>query len=365
MHLQIAVRFYEKGNYPTDQPAKPGSRRKRKMQGYQVSKPNYHILKTLIPDQVTDIPRSRIVEYRYIQVDDAVRQQNRYFLLPITEAQLPQVESITKTEQKPTVYLWRDGAWWSFPQLETYTDGEMTTYTITRTEYGTLSNLGKTEPTQQVETRQIEKTKIRIRQSYEASKGPGFLLADAAPAEDSDTNPAGFPVQIIGNGMVLEWKRGYEDKNPCWWLRDEKRVSKAHSATYKHYATLKATYRARWSRGFAAWYFTGGESPPQSWLELVGYRNTPAMPPELSRQIEAQLERDQQAETPNERLARLRREIAAQQTQKHALAAAMKPYHEFHATRQLCQHFEESLHHLSRYPLLPALATPPLDDPWS
>lgn len=481
--LQIAVHFYEKGHYPTDQPAKPGSTRKLKMPGYQVSKANYQILRLLIPDLVTDIPRSRIVEYRYIQVDDAVQQQSHYFLLPITEAQLPQVEAITKTERRPAVYLWRGEGWWAFPQLETYTDGEMETYTITVKDYGTLSALNTANPIDvRTETRQIEKTKIRVRETYEASKGPGFLLAQSAPTPNS--TPKGFPTSITGNGMVLEWKRGYEDKNPCWWLRDEKRVSKAQSATYRHYAAIKSVSNTRWSKTFGAWYFTGGQQPPQRWLELVGYGSTPAMPPQLAQQIEDVLVqdegqppelvplklieanygqhewnfgnpevwlklsnpaenwvlfvanaslterslygyqlhlkgvlrgewihlsipdldpayiqrdphfqrqslaqavrafvRDHRSELPDEVLTRLsipsdvetrrlaflerQREIAAELEAKRALAAAMKPYHEYQALLNMQQHFAETYHRVMRCKALPALATPPLDDPWS
>lgn len=490
---QLAVHFYEKGHYPTDQPAMPGSKRKLKMPGYQVSKANYQILRTLIPDLVTDIPRSRIVEYRYIQVDDAVQQQSHYFLLPITAAQLPQVEAITKTERRPAVYLWRDKGWWAFPQLETYTDGEMETYTITVKDYGTLSALNTAQPLDvRTETRQIEKTKIRVRETYEASKGPGFLLAQSAPTPNS--TPTGFPTSIIGNGMVLEWKRGYEDKNPCWWLRDEKRVSKAQSATYRHYAAIKSVPNTRWSKSFGAWYFTGGQQPPQRWLELVGYGSTPAMPPQLAQQIEDVLAQDEKQpleliplnlveanygryewrygnpdvwcklynrteqwmllvanaglterslygyklqlagdlssegqpnqiisgewvhlsipnldsdttqrdpnfirqslyqavrgmahlannELPDEVLVRLaipsdaecrrlafqerQREIAAELEAKRALAATMKPYHEYQALLKMQQHFAETYQRVTRCKALPALATPPLDDPWS
>lgn len=585
--LQLAVHFYEKGHYPTDQPAMPGSKRKLKMPGYQVSKSSYQILRTLIPDLVTDIPRSRIVEYRYIQVDDAVQQQSYYFLLPITEAQLPQLEAITKTERRPGVYLWRDDQWWSFPQLETYTDGEMETYTITVKDYGTLSALNTAQPLDvHTETRQIEKTKIRVRETYEASKGPGFLLAVSRPqpnealsgsvrgllqvgmrdqtaipvlttkitdlliANEQDvrtaasynrggllgnlqrrivqymgehcgddafadahsephelaqdilrawqareqSNLTGFPTSISGNGMVLEWKRGYKDAYPCWWLRDEQRVSKAQSATYRHYAAIKSVPHTRWSKTFGAWYFTGGQQPPQRWLELVGYGSTPAMPPQLAQQIEDVLAQDEKQpleliplnlvesnygryewrygnpdvwcklynrteqwmlfvanaslterslygyklqlagdlssegqpnqiisgewvhlsipdldsdttqrdpnfirqslyqavrdmahlannELPDEVLVRLaipsdaecrrlafqerQREIAAELEAERALAAAMKPYHEYQALLKMQQHFAETYQRVTHCKALPTLATPPLDDPWS
>lgn len=480
--LQIAIHFHEKGNYATNQ-TKPGSKRKLKMSGYQIDKLNYRVLKLVLGDLVQDIPRSRIVEYRYItlQPSERWRQQGHYFLAEIDEALLPQIEAITKTDQRPRVYLWRDDQWWSFPQLETYRDGEMESYTITTTEYGSILNLGKTEPVKRTETRQIEKTKIRVRESYEPSKGPGFALATSTPT--GDTNPAGFPTTIIGNGMVLEWKRGYDDKPACWWLRDEKRVPKSQSQTYKHYATIKATPYTRWSRGFKAWYFTGGDHPPQKWLDLVGYN--PAMSPELSQQIEDVLAQDDQqplelvplklvesnynryswrygnpdvwsklynhteqwvlyianasltersvygyklhlgedplhgewvtiaipdldrettqrdphftrqslarairafvstrkGELPDEVLSQLKiptdaecrrlsfqerqREIASELEAKRAHQERMKPYHQFQAALQLRQRFDEHLHHLNRYKCLPAMATPPLDDPWS
>lgn len=280
--LHIAVLFHEKRLYES---YVPDVRRKPKVHGYQISKTNYRILKLLIKTQVTDIPRSRIVEYHYIQVDDSVRKQGSYFILPITEEQLPRLEAITTTEHRPRVYLWRDNQWWTFPQLEIYNTGEMTTFTTTIEDiFGNV---------QEVRESQIEKTGIRIRASYAPTSGPGFALTTSGTPV-TVTAPADLPTTITGNGMVLEWKRGYEDKQPVWWLRDEQRVSKAQSATYRHYATLKATPHARWSKSFGAWYYTGGAIPPQKWLELVGYqRSLPAMPPELTRQIEQVLAADE------------------------------------------------------------------------
>jgi hypothetical protein len=285
--LYLALRFHEKGRYESH--ADPTSRRKPKVSGYQVVKPAYHILKLLAGDQVNDIPRSRIVEYHYVTVGDTVRQQGSYFILPVEENQLSQIEAITKLELHPSVYLWRDEAWWSFPQLEMYNTGEMTTV---RTTMGDL--FGNVHETRE---HQIEKTALRIRPTYEPSKGPGFALTHTTPNSLPDA-PANLPTSITGNGMVLEWKRGYDDKPPCWWLRDERRVSKAQSATYRHYTILKATPHTRWSKGFSAWYYIGGSLPPQKWLELVGYTGSasPAMPPELSQQIEAVLAADDAAE---------------------------------------------------------------------
>jgi len=274
--LQMAVRYYEKGNYITSK-TKPGTRRKLKMKGYQVSKLNYQILKLVLGDTLADIPRSRIVHYRYITLTptDQWRLQGRYVVMDVDEKLLPKIETITKTEQRPSVYLWREDQWWSFPQLETYQDGEMQSYTITTTEYGSILDLGKSIPTKRTETRQIEKTKLRVRASYEPSKGPGFSLTSNDAALSGETNPVGFPVVITGNGMVLEWRQGYTDKTACWWLRDEKDVPKAQSKTYQHYSTIKGVYSARWSRGFKAWYYLAGQHPPQAWLDLVGYSSDP------------------------------------------------------------------------------------------
>jgi len=494
--LQIAVHFHEKGNYTTNQ-TKPGTRRKVKLQGYQIDKLNYRVLKIILGDIVQDIPRSRIVHYRYIMLDESERWriQGSYFLVDLDEALLPQIEAVTKTEKHPRVYLWRDEQWWSFPQLETYKDGEMESYTITTTEYGSILNLEKTEPVKRTETRQIEKTKIRIRETYEPSKGPGFQLARTTTTT-GNTNPAGFPLTITGNGMVLEWRRGYDDKPECWWLADEKPISKAKSQTYKHYAAIKATPQARWSRGFKSWYYTGGSNPPQKWLDLVGYNTTPVgvMPAELSQQIEDILAQDDEQplelipltlveanygrhewrygnpdvwcklynrtdewilfvananltersiygyklqlasdlssdgqpnqiisgewlhlsipdldtdttqrdpnftrqslyqavrgiahlaanELPDEVLTRLaipsdgecrrlafqerQRELTAELEAKRVLDEHMKPYHQYQAMLQLRQRFNEHLHLISQCKALPAMATPPLDDPWS
>ncbi len=287
--LYLALRFHEKGRYESH--ADSTSRRKSKVAGYQVVKPAYRILKLLAGEQVSDIPRSRIVEYHYVTVKDTVRQQGNYFILPIEENHLPQLEAITKMERNPPAYLWRDEAWWSFPQLELYNTGEMTTV---RTTMGDI--FGNVHETRE---HQIERTGLRIRPTYEPSKGPGFTLANSHNSPDAPANlPAGLPASMTGNGMVLEWKRGYDDKPQCWWIRDERRVSKAQSATYRHYAALKATPHARWSKGFSAWYYTGGSLPPQKWLELVGYIGSvsPTMPPELSQQIETVLAADDAAE---------------------------------------------------------------------
>lgn len=285
--LHLALRFHDKGRYESH--ADPTSRRKPKVSGYQVVKPAYHILKLLADEQVSDIPRSRIVEYHYVTVADTVRQQGNYFILPVAEHQLAQIEAITKTERNPPVYLWRDEGWWSFPQLELYNTGEMTTV---RTTIGDL--FGNVHETRE---HQIEKTALQIRPTYEPTKGPSFALTHTAP-NSLPNAPANLPTTITGNGMVLEWKRGYDDKPPCWWIRDEHRVSKAQSATYRHYAALKATPHARWSKTFSSWYYTGGPLPPQKWLELVGYTGavSPTMPPELSQQIEAVLAADEAAE---------------------------------------------------------------------
>lgn len=287
--LYIALHFHEKGRYESHTPTETANRRNPKVSGYQLVKPTYRILKLLVGDQVSDIPRSRIVEYHYVTVADTVRQQGHYFILLVSDSQLTQIEAITKLERQPPVYLWRDEGWWSFPQLEMYNTGELTTM---RTTIGDL--FGNVH---EIREHQIEKTGLRIRPTYEPSKGPGFELTRPT-ANCAPDAPANLPTIISGNGMVLEWKRGYEDKNPCWWLRDEQRVSKAQSATYRHYATLKATPHARWSKGFSAWYYTGGSRPPQKWLELVGYSGvvSPAMPPELSQQIEAVLAADDAAE---------------------------------------------------------------------
>jgi hypothetical protein len=354
--LQIALKFQEKGTYA---PYREG-RHQKKISGYQIDKANYRILKSLAPDHMQDIPRSRIVDYHYVQVDNAIVQQGNYFLFSIEETQLSQIEAITKVEHRPQVYLWREGVWWSFPQLETYNTGEMKTVTITMADI-----FGNSRETRE---HQIERTGVRLRESYEPAKGPGFPVVEAA-TEATGTNPAGFPVQIMGNGMVLEWKRGYDDKPECWWIKDERRVSKAQSATYRHYAILKATPRAKWSKSFGAWYYTGGPHPPQKWLELVGYTQAGAISSDLAQQIEGQLERDQQAETPPETPAehfmRLRREREEQQRQALGLAALLKPDHEFQAAVNLSRRFAESLYHLNACKALPAMATPSIDDPWS
>lgn len=88
--LQIALHFYEKGTYKTNQ-TKPGTRRKVKMQGYQISKPNYQILKLALGELVADIPRSRIVHYQYVTLKPSSRwrRQGYFFVIDIDESLLP------------------------------------------------------------------------------------------------------------------------------------------------------------------------------------------------------------------------------------------------------------------------------------
>jgi hypothetical protein len=59
------------------------------------------------------------------------------------------------------------------------------------------------------------------------------------------------------------------------------------------------------------------------------------------------------------------REITAELEAKRVLDENMKPYHQYQAMLQLCQRFDENLHLLSQFKALPAMATPPIDDPWS
>lgn len=494
--LHIAVRFYEKGLYDTNQPAKPGSRRRIRMAGYQTSKEAHLVLKVVLPDLVGEIPRSRIATYQYITLtEQAERWQamKSHFLIPVEESLLPRIEQVTKAMHNPPVYLWRDSQWWTFPQLELYNTGEKTTITTT---IGDI--FGKVHETRTSET---DKMGWRIRETYvplpSGSRAIDFIPPGAAAVKHTSTgttNPAGYPTTITGNGMVLEWKRGYEDKQPVWWLRDEQRVSKAQSATYKHYAVIKATAHARWSKSFSSWYYTGGMAPPAAWLKLVGYQPdstpptavAPEMPAELSTIIEAALGEDEAADLmplalleanyqkgewnygnpqvwaklfsrrdhwlffaytasltersvygyrlqlepasenqparivsgtwetlllpeldhthvrrdadfirqplrravefavmtagaamspalgiPTEAECRQKdfeakhHSFMAELERKRNVEAALKPYHQFHAMRQASQRCAETLHHLHYCKLLPAVATPSLDDPWS
>lgn len=328
--LTVAIRYADQGLY-----APVGS--KTKVAGFQLRPLSYQLLRALIPDRMQDIPRSRIVDYHYVTVERDLLVRNFHFLVPIAEHQLPHLEAITRqTYDVRGVYLWREGQWWSFPQLENYQTGKLLTQQVTvRALFG-----GQEE----IRTYETPEWATRLRETYEPTPGPGFALTPE-PA------PADLPTVITGNGMVLEWKRGYEDKNPCWWLCDAVKVSKAQSATYRHYAVLKATPHARWSKHFASWYYVGGSLPPASWLALVGYTAGASPHPEPLPPVES----------PADRLARLRQELAEQQ----ASAARQQPYHDFMAVLQLAQAFRETLHHLSQTKALPAMATPSLDDPWS
>ncbi|NJL73705.1 MAG: hypothetical protein HC892_00390 [Saprospiraceae bacterium] len=289
--MYCAVYFYEKGKYGSNIPVEDGrTRRKPKYQdvkGFQMSKEAHQVLLALVPT-AKPIPRSRIVEYQYLASDGAPEVVGNYFKIAITEEDLPTIAKITRTAHHPGVYVYMRGRWHNAPQVEEYKDGEMGSYTVTSYEPVGAFELGMTPlVVQQVETRQFEKTKLRIVDEFvprgEGMKVP-FVIATPPGNEremgsqSADRNPAGFPLQIIGNGMVLEWKKGYEDKDPIWWLRDEQKVSKEHSATYAHYSTVKSVPHMRWSRSFSAWYFIGGATPHQTLLNLVGYQPvTPAV----------------------------------------------------------------------------------------
>lgn len=283
--------------------------------GYRVHWKEFHYLLALVSEQyIQDIPRKRIDEYRYVTVEqiEKISISGNYFIVEVDENDLKNLEKMIKDfgEYYPRIFLARDGQWYSFPHFKTVETGETEPYFIETYDYVT-----KTKNTIQ---RERKKTKAVWSEEYEPYSRLSIPVPLKAYTEQSQIesedgkNPAGFPTRIVGNGMILEWKQGYEDKPPIWWLRDEYPSHKSKSQTYKNYSAIKSTFGAKWSKGFSAWYFASSPIPPASWLRLVGYttennqqqktpiaeKPIPDMPEELVNKIEKVIETDQKLETP-------------------------------------------------------------------
>lgn len=117
-------------------------------------------------------------------------------------------------------------------------------------------------------------------------------------------------------------------------LRDERRVSKAQSQTYRHRETLKA-YGCRWSRKRRSWYYIGAELPEEI-AALVGPQDNA-----------------------------VEQETAGNASLPAASVPSYRETYQARVLRRFAEQFQTDLDRLNRYPALPAVATVRLDDPWA
>jgi hypothetical protein len=139
---------------------------------------------------------------------------------------------------------------------------------------------------------------------------------------------------LTGNGLVFARTEKPGGRVPWWWLRDERRVSKALSQTYRHRETLNA-YGCRWSRKRRAWYYIGADLPDEI-AALVGPQDN------ISRQ-----------------------ETAGSASMSAATVAPYRESYQARVSRRFVEQFQADLNRVTRYPALPAIATIRLDDPWA
>lgn len=279
MTLYLAIGFDQKGKYPS------APRSRHNVAGYRFKTAEYVALNKALGHKVHLIPRSRAT-YNYVTItpDSSWYEDQTCIITPIEENLLPTLEIFTKATFNPRLYLWREGQWWKFPQKEEYETGEKETRNYTsRAIFGGDTNT-TTYTVDKYATRITNYTSIQLKLNPPPGATPATTTSATTPTSTSKAiNPAGYPVTIQGNKMILEWKRGYENRPPIWWLRDEVKVPKVLSATMRHYDTLSTTPNARWSKPKHAWYYTGGEEPPKLWLEMIGYQTTPQQPPKTNK----------------------------------------------------------------------------------
>ena len=139
---------------------------------------------------------------------------------------------------------------------------------------------------------------------------------------------------LTGNGLVFERTEKPGGKVPWWWVRDERRVSKAQSQTYRHRETLKA-YGCRWSKKRRAWYYIGAELPEEI-AALIGPQDNPD-----------------------------KRETAGNASPSAATVPSFRETYQARVLRRFAEQFQADFDLLNRYPALPAVATIRLDDPWA
>jgi hypothetical protein len=151
---------------------------------------------------------------------------------------------------------------------------------------------------------------------------------------------------LTGNGLVIERTEKPGGLVPWWWIGDERHVPKSLSQTYRHRDILKAC-GCRWSKRRSQWYYIGRELPdeitallgPQDTASEPAAHNHPPMP----------------TTPPSPRYS----------PPLTATAAAFRETYQQRVLRRFAEQFQADLDRLTRYPVLPAVATIRLDDPWA
>jgi len=151
---------------------------------------------------------------------------------------------------------------------------------------------------------------------------------------------------LTGNGLVIERSEKTGAKIPWHWIRDEHKVSKTHSQTYRHRETLKA-YGCRWSKKRQQWYFIGAELPDEI-AALVGSQDDTG---ESVAQDEASVSDEPAKPRYSPRLT--------------GSATTIRESYQQRVLRRFAEQFQADLDRITRYPALPAVATIRLDDPWA
>ena len=141
-------------------------------------------------------------------------------------------------------------------------------------------------------------------------------------------------LSLTGNGLVFERTEKPSGRVPWWWLRDERRVSKAQSQTYRHRETLKA-YGCRWSRKRRSWYFIGTTLPDEI-AALVGLQDTTG-----------------------------EQETAGDAAAPASTVPSYRESYQARVLRRFAEQFQANLDRITHCPALPAVATIRLDDPWA
>ncbi len=151
---------------------------------------------------------------------------------------------------------------------------------------------------------------------------------------------------LTGNGLIIERSEKAGAKIPWHWIRDEHKVSKAQSQTYRHRETLKA-YGCRWSKRRSAWYYIGAVLPDEI-AALVGSQDNTGEPVV---QDDVSVSDVPVAPRYSPRLA--------------GSATAVRESYQQRVLRRFAEQFQADLDRITRCPALPAVATIRLDDPWA
>src|SRR5258708_836770 len=99
--------------YGTEQIVRPADR--QRVAAIKCTRAVPAILKALFGDLAADITPAR-ASYSYIYLAAAYHLKKSYLVLRLTDAELAQVEDITRPQPYGSwVFLWRDGSWHELP----------------------------------------------------------------------------------------------------------------------------------------------------------------------------------------------------------------------------------------------------------